>query len=88
MFDELSENLQTLLSHIYPVLDNIDLSCSEALEQAVDANIRYQIADLIKRDPYLEDKINQKEIILVGAKYNLNNGMIEVLDECKNCLHS
>ena len=79
-FDELSENLQTLLSHIYPVLDNLDLSCSDALDKAVDANIRYQIADLLKRDPYLEEKVKQKEIILVGAKYNLNNGEIEVFE--------
>lgn len=87
-FDELSENLQTLLSHIYPVLDDLDLSCPDALEQAVEANIRYQIQDLIKRDKYLEDKINQKEIILVGAKYNLNNGEIEVMGENENCLCS
>lgn len=79
-FTELSDNLQTLLNHIYPVLDDIDLSCSNSLNEAVDANIRYQVKDLIKRDKYLADKIEKKEILLVGAKYNLDNGIIEVFE--------
>ena len=41
------------------------------------SNINYQIEDLKQRDPYLVQKIEEQEIMLVGAKYNLSTGMIE-----------
>lgn len=77
-YEDLSENLQVLLSHIYPVLDNLDLSTPMCLEKAIDENIKYQVQDLLDRDEYLAEKMEKKEILIIGAKYYFNSGIIEV----------
>lgn len=82
--NNLSENLQALLSHIYPAFENLDCSdekCDEKalLRKAIISNIKYQTEDLVKKDEYLAEKISSGEIMLVGAKYNLDSGRIEIL---------
>ncbi len=79
-YNELSENLQALLSHIYPVFENLAPDCANFLDEAIEENIKYQIDDLMKRDEYLAKKVEEKEIILVGAKYNLETGIVEILN--------
>lgn len=78
--NNLSENLQALLSHIYPAFENLDYSDEKTLlRKAIISNIKYQTEDLVKKDEYLAEKIASGEIMLVGAKYNLDSGKIEIL---------
>lgn len=81
--DEVSENMQALLSHIYPALKNVkhDNNKNESfLNSAVRSNIYYQLEDLINKTGYLAKKIKDKELILVGAKYSLTTGLVEILE--------
>lgn len=78
--NNLSENLEALLSHIYPAFENLDCSNDKLLlRRAIISNIKYQVQDLVKKDEYLAEKIASGEIMLVGAKYNLDSGRIEIL---------
>lgn len=81
--EEMSDSMNTLLSHIYPVIDNLDLNqdCSDLIDKAVKANINYQLEDLVKRDEYLAKKIENNELILVGANYKLDTGVVEIIKE-------
>ena len=81
-YNELSDNLQSLLNHLFPVFDGLDFKDSDEnlLSCAIKSNIKYQLNDLIKKDKYLAEKAEAKEIMLVGANYNLKTGFIEVLE--------
>lgn len=79
--NNLSENMNALLSHIYPAFNNLDCKDEKRiLRSAIISNIKYQTADLVKKDEYLAEKIASGEIMLVGAKYNLDTGKIEILE--------
>lgn len=77
-YAEASKNIQSILDHIYPALK--DLDNENDLNLAVKLNIRYQLQDLLKKDPYLSKKIQSGELIVVGAKYCLETGLIEVFE--------
>lgn len=74
-----SENMQALLSHIYPAFEGLELDNTN-LRKAIISNVHYQKQDLLKRDEYLAEKITKGEIMLVGVKYNLDSGKIEILE--------
>lgn len=79
-YHEFSENFQSLLGHIYPAFDELDFENKEnLLKEAVESNVNYQLCDLVKKDAYLAKKIDEKEIMLVGAIYRLGTGLIEVV---------
>lgn len=79
-YNDLSTNLQALLNHIYPVFDNLDTSHDKILDRAVKANIKYQVKDIIEKDAYLAEKVQAKEILVVGAKYSLDTGLVEIFE--------
>lgn len=80
-YEELSDNLQTLLNHIFPVFENIDTCDENCLDKAIIANIYYQTEDLKLRDPFLAEQIKQEKVMLVSAKYDLASGKIEFYDK-------
>ncbi len=79
--NNLSENLKALLDHIFPVFEKIDTTSKNAIGKAVKENILYQVQDLINKDSYLAQKVKAKEILVVGAKYSLDTGLIEIYNK-------
>lgn len=81
-YENLSDNLQSILNHIYPAFDRINVcgcggqSEDEVLDSAVRANINYQVEDLINKDEYLAEKAKCGDIMLVGAEYSLATGVV------------
>lgn len=84
-YDQLSENLQSIMNHIYPAIENVNSSYAEDdfLDASINANIKYQIEDLIKKDKYIAEKAEKNEIAVVGAKYSLATGKVEILSCAK-----
>lgn len=78
--ENLTDNLETLLKHIYPVFEEIDTTAEDAVDKAVISNINYQVQSLMAEDAYLAQKIKDQNILLVGAKYNLETGLIEFFE--------
>lgn len=85
-YGELSENIQSLLEHINPFFDKLDMHSPHLLENAITSHIKYQVDDLVKKDEYLARLADNGKILVVGAKYNLETGGIEILYEYKNCM--
>ncbi len=83
---DLSENMLVLLSHIFPAIKNTDVNSSDVLETAINANVHYQLNDLIRKNNYLAKRIEDGKLILVGAKYSLSTGLVEICDERENNL--
>ncbi|MEI8128110.1 MAG: carbonic anhydrase [bacterium] len=80
-YHEFSDNLQSLLGHIYPAFDDLDFKSNDnLLQDAVESNVNYQLSDLVKKDAYLAKKINEKKIKLIGAIYRMDSGLIELIE--------
>ena len=77
--EELSENLQSIMSHIYPAIENVEEGAEDFVNSAVRCNILYQLQDLIKKDSYIDEKVKAGEIALVGAMYSLATGKVEII---------
>lgn len=81
-YKDLSPNLQAILNHIYPVFKDLEgMKEEDKLNAAIRANIKYQVDDLINTDSYLAQKVKDKELIVVGANYCLESGIIEIFEE-------
>lgn len=78
IYGNLSENLQTSLSHIYPFFENLEDAQNYPFSEITKLHVQYQLKDLLKKDPYLAKKVNDNKITLVGANYYLSTGLIEV----------
>lgn len=80
-YDELSENLQSILNHIYPAFDKMSCDCEDdkLLDTAVKSNIHYQVEDLIKKDLYIAEKVQNEELMVTGAIYSLSTGKVTFL---------
>lgn len=85
-YNELSENLQSIMNHIYPAIEKVECDEVDFLNSAIKSNIHYQLEDLIKKDVYIAQKIREGEIALYGAIYSLTTGKVEILDECTSNL--
>ena len=79
-YDELSPNLKALLNHIYPVFEKMKISGKTSLDDAISLNIKYQVEDLLKKDAYLAKKAEENKIMIVGAKYSLDTGLVEMVE--------
>lgn len=79
-YETLSPNLQALLSHIYPVFEDMDVSGKTSLDDAIKLNIQYQVEDLLNKDAYLAQQVKEEKIMIVGAKYSLDTGLVEIIE--------
>jgi carbonic anhydrase len=57
----------------------VGLRGGDLLEQAVVANIRYQVGLIRARSPLLAERLNSGALRLVGARYDLDTGRVTVL---------
>lgn len=78
-YGELSENLQSIMNHIYPAIKEVSPDEEDFLNSAVRANIKYQVQDLLNKDEYIAKKIQAGEIALIGAIYSLTKATVEII---------
>ena len=80
-YRNLTENLKSILNHIYPAFERLDFQNCESnlIDCAIKSNINYQYEDLLKKDKYLASKVKKEKIMLVKANYNLKTGLVEII---------
>lgn len=76
---ELTPNLKALLNHIYPVFEKMKESGKTTLDDAIKLNIQYQVKDLLEKDAYLAQQVKDDKIMVIGAKYSLDTGIVEII---------
>jgi carbonic anhydrase len=77
--DKLPGAISSLVAAIAPAI--VGLSGGDLLEQAVVANIRYQVGLIKRRSPLLAERLERGELRLVGARYDLDMGRITILPD-------
>jgi carbonic anhydrase len=83
-YGELSENLQSIMNHIYPAIEKLPNSDEECLDDIIRSNIHYQVEDLINKDEYISQKVQANEIMLFGAEYSLATGLVTLFQNNYN----
>lgn len=78
-YDELSENMQSIMNHIYPALKTIAFEDENSLDSAIKSNIAYQVEDLMKKDVYIAQKAEEGKILVIGAEYSLATGIVTII---------
>jgi carbonic anhydrase len=76
--DKLPGAIGSLVAAIAPGI--VGLSGGDLLEQAVVANIRYQVG-LLRRSPLIAERLERGEVRLVGARYDLDTGRVIILPD-------
>lgn len=78
-YDELSENLKSIMNHLYPAIEKVDCDNEDFLNSSVRSNIYYQLEDLMNKDEYIKQSVKDNKIAVVGAIYSLATGKVEIL---------
>lgn len=90
--EDLARSARHLSSHMRSIVDRIKPSVDEArtqnpgsnhdtlLEQAVRMNIRASVNLLAEGSSILTQRIHEGEVIIVGAEYSVETGIVEFMD--------
>ena len=81
--DEQSANIAAIVSRVRPsvegLLDQID-DPAELVHHAVRENVRYQAEALRHGSTIIEYLVGNGDLVIVGAEYNLETGVVEVVN--------
>ncbi|GAA4975911.1 carbonic anhydrase [Actinoplanes utahensis] len=71
-------HIQTIVDALRPIVTPY-VNAADGVEKAVRANIRAQAAALIERSEIVREKVERHELAVVGARYDLDTGVVTVL---------
>lgn len=84
-----SPNLQSIVDRIRPSVYNLhelasasghDVDADELIRRGIRANVRMSVSQLKHGSRILEDMVNANELLIVGAEYDLETGVVNFLD--------
>jgi carbonic anhydrase len=84
---ELSDNADVLLSRVQPAIDALndyegDKTSGNAdyVDQVVKKNVHLTVDEMLEKSPVLRNLLDEGEIMVVGAYYDLDSGKVTFLD--------
>ncbi|MNY15442.1 Carbonic anhydrase [compost metagenome] len=72
-------HLHPMVEAIRPALASVDKRSGDVLDAAVRANVRYVVRQLEASKPLLAERIKAGKLKVVGARYDLDTGEVELL---------
>lgn len=82
--EERNPGLRSITDRIRPAIENVvytDLSPEDRLARAVRVNIHTSVHNLRHGSPILEALIEAGELVIVGAEYSLETGIVDFFDD-------
>lgn len=76
--EALPGDISTFVEAILPVVDKAKSQAGDAVENAVVANVYYQIEQL-KRSSLISERVQSGKLKLVGGRYDLDSGQVTLL---------
>ena len=73
-----SPNLRAIVDRVRPAVEGL---LDAPVDEAVRANTRWSVNQLRHGSPILEQLIQEKGLMIVGAQYSLESGRVEFFDE-------
>ena len=80
-----SKNLRSIVDRIRPSLELLDIDQDPeiTLQQAVRANIHSSVSQLQHESRILEQLIKKGDLLILGAEYSLDTGIVDFFDRLK-----
>lgn len=72
-------HLGTVIRAIDAAVTGVKTHAGDPLENAVDANVRAVVQKLKSAAPILKEKVDAKSLTVVGARYDLDDGVVAIL---------
>lgn len=76
--EELLGDISTFVKAIKPAVDKVKDQPGDAVENAVAANVQYQIEQL-KRSRLLTERLQSGQLKIVGGRYDLDTGKVNII---------
>jgi len=76
--ESLLGDIGTFVKAIKPALKKVENQPGDAVENAVVANVQYQI-ERLKRSPLLTEQVRSGKLKIVGGRYDLDTGKVSIL---------
>ncbi|MDZ8056076.1 MAG: carbonic anhydrase [Aulosira sp. ZfuVER01] len=76
--EELLGDISTFVKAIKPAVDKVKNQPGDAVENAVVANVQYQIEQL-KRSHLLTERLQSSKLKIVGGRYDLDTGKVNII---------
>jgi len=81
-----SRNLRSIVDRVRPSVQKVvearpDADYQELLQESVRANIRFSVQQLRHASPLLEQLLQTDGLLVVGAEYSLQTGLVEFFDD-------
>jgi carbonic anhydrase len=76
--ETLPGEIGTFVTSILPALDRVKGQSGDAVDNAVTANVHWQIEQL-KRSPLIAKRLQSGELKMVGGRYDLDTGKVTIL---------
>lgn len=77
---EFPGQIGSLIQAIQPALKTASIRTNDQLEEAVKANVSYQVK-ILKKSPVISQLIEQNKLQVVGSYYDLDTGEVTVIGE-------
>lgn len=77
--DALPGHLNSLVQAITPAVERSKGQPGDALDNAITANVQVIVEGLRTLGPILAEKVSSGALKVVGARYNLDNGIVELV---------
>lgn len=79
---EVEGHLDSLVEYIAPAVQEANETGneSELLDNSIDNNIFNIVDELETSEPVLSEKVNEGELMVVGARYHLDSGEVEIFE--------
>jgi carbonic anhydrase len=78
--ESLPGEISSLVKAILPAVDRVKGLSGDPVDNAVIANVHYQIEQL-KRSPVLTERLRSGALKIVGGRYDLDTGTVKILTE-------
>jgi carbonic anhydrase len=80
--DEVPGHISRLLDAIKPALEQVKGQTGNQLDNAVRANIKMVVGQITSSKPVLTELVQQGKLKIVGGRYDLDSGTVEIIALC------
>lgn len=77
---EAEGHISEILKLIEPAVAEAKRSTGDLLENSITANVKQIVKQLSHSKPILEEFIHKKELTIVGARYDLDSGIVSIIE--------
>jgi carbonic anhydrase len=75
-----SGHISMLIAAIEPALAQVQYSDPDSIDAAVIANVKLAVEQIKASEPVLSELVQQSQVKVVGARYDLDDGLVKVID--------